>query len=55
MESERYCFTIGWVRSDYVYDNADEAYQSAKAWCEANAHDVGNIRIWRRLIEEVYI
>ena len=59
MESELYCWTIGWRgRSEFIYRDADAAYRAGVEWANQYlSHDRGtpDIRIWRRLTEEVYL
>jgi len=55
MESERYSWSISWIRSDFKFLNADDAYADAAEWCRQSGYDVGKIKIWVKKIEEVYI
>lgn len=55
MESEMYSWTVGWIRSDWVYRDADDAYVDAKGWCQSHGRDIGLIKIWRKLVEEVLL
>lgn len=54
MESDRYAWTVGWVRSEFNYLDADVAFEAAKKWSEDHYNAGKNdIRVYRRLIEEV--
>lgn len=54
MESERYCFTYGHIRSDWLYRSADDAYDAAVAHQEDWTGMKGKeITIWVKTIERV--
>lgn len=55
-ESEYYAWTCGWYRSEFKYQDADECYYAAKEFAANHTGiDKYDIRIWRRLTEEVFI
>jgi hypothetical protein len=55
MESERYAWSAGWFKSDWIYLDADNAQRGAEEWCRNYNKDTAHIKIWRKLIEEVLL
>jgi len=53
MESEKYCWSIGPIQSEWRFDDPDDAYEAAVRWKANSWPKDREIKIYRKLIEEV--